>query len=116
MCLAGCASSAQPVQTSEQQIAMAEVNLHIEQAIKTEDYRLMAFASRRLVFAGLEHEDTQHLKVLCGVKYISDSSDVLKNLSTKQKRNGSYFFAKAYNEIMVKHCLKVEPTLKSLIE
>lgn len=116
MCLAGCASTAQPVHTSERQVTLADVNLQLARAIQVEDFRLMAFASRRLVFVGLEQENTQRLKILCGVKYIDGSSDILKNGTSKQKRYAYYEFAKAYNEVMVKHCLKAEPTLKSMIE
>ena len=116
MCLAGCASTAQPVHTSERQAILADVNLQLARAIEAEDFRLMAFASRRLVFAGLEQENTQRLKMLCGVKYINDSSDMLINGKSKEKRNTQYVFAKVYNAVMIKHCLKAEPTLKSMIE
>ena len=77
----------------------------IEQAVERNDYRLLALASRRLVFPGLEQEDTAKLKKMCGVRYVDNSTDIIKSTEDKQKRRDAYALAKSFNQAMLKHCL-----------
>lgn len=104
-CLVGCAYTAQPTQASAQQTSQREMTKQIEQAVERNDYRLLALASRRLVFPGLEQEDTAKLKKMCGVRYVDNSTDIIKSTEDKQKRRDAYALAKSFNQAMLKHCL-----------
>ncbi|MFY8299632.1 hypothetical protein AAEU28_12765 [Pseudoalteromonas sp. SS15] len=115
-CLVGCAYTAQPTQASAQQSSQREITKQIKQALEKNDYRLLALASRRLVFPGLEQEDSATLKTICGVRYVDNSTDIIKNTEDKQKRRDAYAFAKSFNLAILKHCLNSASDSKYTVE
>lgn len=115
-CLVGCAYTAQPMESSAHKTSQREMTKQIELAVEKNDYRLLALASRRLVFPGLEQEDTAKLKKMCGVRYVDKSPDIIKSIEEKQKRRDAYAFAKSFNQAMLKHCLNVASDSKHAVE
>ena len=115
-CLVGCAYIAQPTEGNAQQSSQLEITKHIKLAIQKNDYRLLALASRRLVFPGFEHEDAAKLKKKCGVRFVDNSTDIIKSSKDKQKRRDAYAFAKSFNQAMLKHCLNSTSDSKHTVE
>ena len=116
VCFAGCATIAQPAQTSSKEASDKLFQQHAQQAIAKHDYRLLALSSRRLVITGLEQHDSEQLKTLCGVRFITKSKDVLKTTEDKQTRSKLYEYAAGYNNLLLEACLKVTSTSKASIE
>jgi hypothetical protein len=85
---------------SEQQLSAA-----LAQAKANNDLRLFATKGRRLVIPGIEVQQYEKIKSRCGVKYIENSGDVLKDQQDKNRRRQNYQFAVDYNQKIITLCL-----------
>jgi len=74
-------------------------------AKKNNDTRLFATKGRRVVIVGIDPEKFEQVKKMCGIKFLSNSGDVIKNEQDKAARLANYRFAQAYNKQIVGGCL-----------
>jgi len=75
-------------------------------AKSTHDFRLFATKGRRFTIPGIETKQISTVKKLCGVKFLADSGDVLKNEQDRADRRVNYQFALKFNQVVYTYCLK----------
>lgn len=76
-----------------------------QQALANDDYRLLHSKGRRIVVPGFEHIELSLLESQCGIKPMTNSSDVMKSSEQKTQRKAQYVFAKQFNQMMYAKCL-----------
>jgi hypothetical protein len=84
----------------------SDVSLAVQQAIASEDYRLLHSKGRRVVVPGLEQLTLPLLESQCGLKPMKNSTDVIKSTEQRQQQKAQYAFAKAFNQVIYTECLK----------
>ncbi len=81
------------------------VEVAIQQALANDDYRLLHSKGRRIVVPGFEQVELTLLESKCGIKPMTNSSDVMKSAEQKIQRKAQYAFAKQFNQAMHAKCL-----------
>ncbi len=84
------------------------VEQKIAAALSQQDFRLYQSAGRRVVVPGFEKENIKPIKLICGLKVIPGSSDVLKSAQDKKAQRMRYQFAKQFNLVMFEHCQQLK--------
>ncbi|MBL4908539.1 MAG: cadherin-like domain-containing protein [Alteromonadaceae bacterium] len=87
-------------------IMQLRVEKSLTQAKQNNDKRLFATKGRRLVIPGVEPQFFMQVKQQCGIQFIKNSGDVLKNQQDNARRKADYLFAVNYNKSMLASCLK----------
>ena len=107
LCLTGCATTmaADDHKQKSEQALSPEVREAIVAATKAQDFRLYAFAGRKVTLPGLDPEEAKQAEQRCGKKFLPNTSDVLRTEADRVKRRGQYDFASQYNRHMYQLCL-----------
>ncbi|MCF2859760.1 hypothetical protein L1286_19960 [Pseudoalteromonas sp. SMS1] len=100
--LGGCMESS--TQTAPMQTEVSGIHAQLAHAKSQKDYRLLVFASRRLVIPGFEDKEAQQLKARCGVRYWKNEGDVLYPSQASDSRAVKYQFASDYNQEVYTLC------------
>ncbi len=85
-------------------VKTANVEEDARAAQRRGDYQLLALAGRGEQLPGLPIERVEYLKQQCGVRYLSGSTDVIRDQAHLQLLLQVSNYAAQYNQLMVKDC------------
>ncbi len=83
-----------------------KVDQAIELAIANQDFRLYVTSGRRVTFPGINNDELDHVKDRCGVKYLSNTGDVITSEQQRAERKSTIDFMARYNKKMLLLCDK----------
>ena len=105
--LAGCASTAEPIDPYVQQLQWldaADPQADANQAVKQNDMRLLGLATRSVNIPGIKKEDLLKYEEKCGVQLIEGISDVVRSDEHLRLMQRARSYALQYNAIIKLHC------------
>ncbi|KZN44222.1 hypothetical protein [Pseudoalteromonas luteoviolacea] len=85
-------------------LGLAVLKSDLVQAKAEQDYRVLVFASRRLVIPGFEDENVKSLKAQCGIRYWKNEGDVMYSVTARENRSTKYEYASKYNKAVYALC------------
>jgi ABC-type uncharacterized transport system auxiliary subunit len=105
--LAGCASTAEPLDPYVQQLQWldaADPQADANQAVKQNDLRLLGLATRSVNIPGIKKENILKYEERCGVQLIEGISDVVRSDEHLRLMQKARSYALKYNAIIKVHC------------
>ena len=105
--LAGCASTAEPIDPYVQQLQWldaADPQADANQAVKQNDLRLLGLATRSVNIPGIKKDDLLKYEEVCGVQLIEGISDVVRSDEHLRLMQKARSYALRYNAIIKLHC------------
>jgi len=106
--LAGaCATSSEPLDPYVQKLQWldaADPQADAEQAVKTNDLRLLGLATRSVNIPGVSKEEMLKYEESCGVQLIEGISDVVRSDEHLRLMQKARSYALKYNAIIKLHC------------
>ncbi len=104
--LVACASidPIDPYVQKLQWLDAADPQADAEQAIKQDDLRLLALATRSLIVPGIESSEQIQYEEACGIQLIEGISDVVRSDEHLRLMQKARSYAQQYNEVIKLHC------------
>ena len=105
--LAGCASTAEPLDPYVQQLQWldaADPQADANQAVKQNDLRLLGLATRSVNIPGINKDNMLKYEEVCGVQLIEGISDVVRSDEHLRLMQKARSYALRYNAVIKLHC------------
>jgi hypothetical protein len=105
--LAGCASTAEPLDPYVQQLQWldaADPQADANQAVKQNDLRLLGLATRSVNIPGIDQDKMLKYEEVCGVQLIEGISDVVRSDEHLRLMQKARSYALRYNAVIKLHC------------
>ncbi|MBX2809181.1 MAG: hypothetical protein KTR20_11175 [Cellvibrionaceae bacterium] len=82
----------------------ANAEQDVRSALQKGDYQLLVFGGRGEQLPGVSAADSARLRQRCGLRYLSGSTDVIRDQAHLQLLLQANRYARDYNQLMLAHC------------
>jgi hypothetical protein len=79
---------------------------NLAEAIESKDFRLFAFSGKGMTIPGIKPNDVEHAAQMCGVRYVPNTGDVIREQSEIKSRKLLFAKAERYNKTIYQYCVK----------
>jgi hypothetical protein len=86
-------------------VKQADAAKDAQDSLDRGDTRLLAMATRGSYIPGIDPERVTKAKNVCGVRYVSGSTDTVLGDTHMKLLQAAEAYATAFNKIMINHCL-----------